>query len=277
MDEAGISKPAQEPFVTVAGIIVHADNKLNAIEGQLDRILQRHIPEHQREGFVFHAMELFNGGGKVFKRPKREIVGPLEWPMERRFAIADEIAAIPKKFDLPIALSFIERAKFPKSFDLPPEWTEAQKTVAAHVSAFMASALVIEHWIRKNASNENCLLVAEDNAQARSIIRDVQQHHQDKKIEAVLDEKTRKHFPLRKIKEDPLFQSKRPSHPLVVADFCAYVFKRVLMGDTRYERFFDPFRQKIVTFEEEWLGRDRGRRFRSIPRSRQRQVSERLP
>jgi hypothetical protein len=67
---------------------------------------------------------------------------------------------------------------------------------------------------------------------------------------ATLDDDTKKHFPLRKIKEDPLFQPKRQSHPLIFADFCAYVWKKILMGDRRYDRFFEPLRKQVIYFED---------------------------
>jgi hypothetical protein len=38
MDEAGISKATQEPFVVVAGAIIDADRVLNGVENQLERI-----------------------------------------------------------------------------------------------------------------------------------------------------------------------------------------------------------------------------------------------
>jgi hypothetical protein len=69
MDEAGISKAAEEPFTVVAGVVVHADHQLNCVESALERILIRHIPERVRDGFVFHATELFNGG-KTLRREK---------------------------------------------------------------------------------------------------------------------------------------------------------------------------------------------------------------
>ncbi len=69
MDEAGISHQAQEPFLVVSGVILHGDRDLNGVENQLERIMHRNIPERLRDGFIFHATEVFNGGkhqiGKV--------------------------------------------------------------------------------------------------------------------------------------------------------------------------------------------------------------------
>jgi hypothetical protein len=104
MDEAGISNPEQEPFLVVASVVIHGDNSLNGVQSELERIMKRHVPLVHWENFVFHATELFNGGGRVFKRERSDLIGPPQWPLERRLRIADEIMAIPKKLGL-ISLS----------------------------------------------------------------------------------------------------------------------------------------------------------------------------
>ena len=243
IDEAGLSRPDQEPFLVVAGIVVHADQKLNGIENYLDRIMRRHIPHEHHEGFVFSAKHLFNGDNKIFKRDDPE------WPLERRLKIADEIAATAAKFALPIALGWVERATM---FDVMkfPALSESERVLVQHTTAFMNCSMMVEHWMRRNTKNEVCMLVAENNDRAKKFITDVQRFHQNTKFAETMDEETQKHFPLRKIKEDPLFQPKRQSHPLIYADFCAYVWKKVLMGDKRYDRFFEPFRKYVIFFDD---------------------------
>jgi hypothetical protein len=214
IDEAGISNPAQEPFLVVAGHIVHADHTLNGVENQLERIVERYIPVEYRQEYVLSAKHLFNGGDKVFDRRK--------WPLESRLKIADEIMGMPRKFSLPIALGFVERASFPRTFELPEGMPEKEKTIAAHVSAFMTCAMVVEHWMRERTKNENCLLIVENNDQAKKMMADVQRHHQNRWL--AVDEKESRHFPLRKIREDPLFQPKRPTSALILADFITKKF-----------------------------------------------------
>ena len=89
------------------------------------------------------------------------------------------------------------------------------------------------------------------NDNARRLIRDTQRYHQDRDLSELLDAQVRKDFPFRKIKEDPLFQPKRKSSPLQIADFCAYVWKRILMNSTDplYAPFYGAFREQIV-----WTG-----------------------
>jgi hypothetical protein len=120
--------------------------------------------------------------------------------------------------------------------------------IAQQVSAFSTCSMFVEQWMRRNASSENCMLIVENNERAKTMIRNVHQWHQSKKVNSVLDEFGRQLLPLRKIRQDPLFQDKRPSNPLIVADFCAYVWKKILMKDDRYGRFFEPIRNQIIFF-----------------------------
>src|SRR6266436_2288652 len=106
VDEAGIGKPEDEPFLIVGAVVVHADNSLVAVERYLDKIVKRHIPEEHWHDFVFHATHLFNWGGKVFTKNNPA------WPLPKRLEIAGELAAVPAKFHLPLIVGICERAKF---------------------------------------------------------------------------------------------------------------------------------------------------------------------
>ena len=68
MDESGISNPEQEPWLVVVAVAIDADKKLTPVERPLDSLVRRFIPQQHQESFVFHAKELFNGGGEIFKR-----------------------------------------------------------------------------------------------------------------------------------------------------------------------------------------------------------------
>jgi len=100
--------------------------------------------------------------------------------------------------------------------------------------------MFVEQWMRKNASDENCLMVVEDNDQARSTIRNLQNYNQDQ-WRAISEPKHFEHFPLKKIQEDPLFQAKKRSNPLILADFAAYVFKKVAVGTSATVNIMNRF------------------------------------
>ena len=67
-------------------------------------------------------------------------------------------------------------------------------------------------------------------------------HYQQQEAVKTLDAEARKVFPFRRIKHDPLFEPKKRSSILQLADFWAYVAKRIAMNpeDRRYRRFYDP-------------------------------------
>ena len=278
-DEAGISNPEQEPFLVVAGLIVHADHLLTAIERHLDRLVERRIPEEHRADFIFHAHELFNGGGKVFKRD--------QWPLDRRLEIANDLAKTVKRFKLPLALGHVERAEFLNRYPSVRE-IAVDVQVMQHVTAYLHCALTVEHWMRLNTQSEVCMLIVEDNDRARRSIRDFQRHHQDPRNIDLIEERARKHFPLRKIKEDPLFQPKRRSSILQLSDFVAYVVKRALMVMKKHEKsekitehdknfweVYQVFCGQTILFDETYLKQPPGRLSRSVRRSDRRPNSAR--
>jgi len=236
VDEAGISNKTQEPVLVVAAVIVDADKQLVALERHLDKIVARHIPQEHQAGFVFHASQLFNGGGKIFTRNNPA------WPLEKRLAIADELAAIPAKFRLPLTMTFVSRAEFPSEEEYRAIHTDAEKTLAAHVTAFIACAVQVEQWMRRNTNGEICMMIVEDNDNARRFIRQFQNHYQQQDVAQTLDAEARRFFPFRRIKHDPLFEPKKRSSILQPADFWAYVAKRIAMNsdDRRFRRFYDP-------------------------------------
>jgi hypothetical protein len=231
-DEAGIGSQDKEPFLVVASIVVDADKQLQKIEDHLDVLIEKHIPERLRHNFVFHAMEIFNGG-KNFKRYNAEFIGPPEWPLNRRLEIAHDLAQIPSLFSLPICVGFIDRAG--DDFELPPDLQKLPdgRLVFHHTAAFLTCSMFVEQWMRERFPDEIALMIVEDKA-------------------IYFDQTESKYFPFIKIKEDPLFQPKRRSSVLQIADFCAYIFKRYLMNQKEglYLQFLGLFQDNIVRFDE---------------------------
>ena len=102
LDEAGISNPKHEPFIVVAGVIIHADYQWKAIEAHIRSLVADFIPQSDQDGFVFHAAGSYFSGGKYFDRDV--------WPRCIRWQILDELVAIPRKFDLPISCGVQNRS-----------------------------------------------------------------------------------------------------------------------------------------------------------------------
>lgn len=226
LDEAGTDR--KEPFLVVAGVIVHADRQLNELVRRIDQLRDKYVPAHLRDGFVFHATELFNGGGTVFRRG-------VEWPWERREEVGFKLADIIKQMDLPIPAGFVQKAHWPMSLDVSGK-SEKQKDIDRHVTAYMSCAMQIDLWMRTNTSNEVTMLIAEDHKDSREKIKQLQNAYRRPEIVADLhaSDEARRHFPFRKIKSGPLFEAPEDSPALQLADFCAYVMKKRLMNDQRF-------------------------------------------
>jgi hypothetical protein len=242
VDEAGLS--LTEPFVVVAAVIVDADKELHRLNYHLGYLIQKWIPAPQRPGFVFHAAQIFNGtargSGKPFERDHPD------WPMEKRGAVAKDLAQIPQKFRLKIAYGFLERAKYPEDPETTAAWAtlaKKDKQIIAHGLAFMHCAMRVDRYMREEVPNEFCLMIVEDNQDSRTIIRQIQK---DSQVRRYVSGYWSQFLPLRRIKEDPLFQPKRAESVLSVADFVAYICKRQLMGDKRIHPLTVELRKSLI-------------------------------
>jgi hypothetical protein len=230
VDEAGISNPRQEPYLVVAGIIVHADKQWHALEQYLRDMVTDFIPPWLRTDFTFHAHQLFAGGGKVFDRQV--------WPKEIRWRILQELVSIPEKFDLPVVCGFVDRAKFETAFG---NRTPHDVTVGAHTAAFSMCAVAANEYMNKRGeAGEVALLIAENNDNARRLIRTHHNFIRDPAKVVLLSEETRKNLPLTRLVDTVHFAEKLDSILLQLADACAYAIKRRLMKASDSDRFYQP-------------------------------------
>jgi len=240
LDESGIAQRQQEPVLVVAGVIVEADSQVKAVEQHLLSLIEKHIPDQARGGFSFHAADIF-GGSKFYKRT--------EWPLDRRLAIADDLASIPRTYDLPIVYAVLRKEKFDGMLDKEAlqHLPKINMSVLQHASAFVTCGMKIETWMRANAENERCMLVVENNEEAKSFISSLQADYQNPKVIDILDDDVaRSCFPYEKIMHTPLFENKSSNTILQVADFCAFVLKRKAMQDQDYGAFFSTLEPCFV-------------------------------
>jgi Protein of unknown function (DUF3800) len=236
LDEAGISNPKHEPFVVVAGVVVHADKQWKDLERYLDELADQKAPRWHRQDFVFHAMELFSGGA-TFTRER--------FDKESRWSILDELVRIPGRFGLPVVAGWVERERLRQRY---PAADTARLTLDAQVSAFIQCASAVELYMRLLGDNndEVALIVMEENKtahhfimEAHSVMKNPDYHHIWR--EGGLEEAT-----VTRIIDTVHFAAKQSSSPLQVADACAFAFKRHLMKTPENERFYAPLRRQMV-------------------------------
>lgn len=99
LDESGIS--VHEPILVVAGVFIHADTQWVPVGRHVSSLVEKYVPAHQREGFIFHASQMYHGSGPVFDRNK--------YPVEKSREALHELLAIPAKFGLPVSFGFLDK------------------------------------------------------------------------------------------------------------------------------------------------------------------------
>jgi hypothetical protein len=240
LDESGLSHPAQEPWLVEAGVIVHGDYQLKQLYRELREISERHLPQDKVDEIVLHTSDIYGGNGKHFDKARNP-----EWAdTEKRWAILDDLAQLPKKLNLTVVIGHLERAKYLEHHPNPPRGIDL--VTGQHATAYLLCLLETDLWFRQNKPQENCLVIVENNQTSKSLIKASHQYFQDQRVAEKLGERDSRYLPLRHIQEDPAFQDKKPSHPLVLADFIAYVCKRVLMRDPKIGRFYEPLRERLA-------------------------------
>jgi hypothetical protein len=236
LDEAGISNPAQEPYLVVAGVLVDADRKWKELETYFRNLAVSAFPngEVDPNRFVFHAMDIWHGN-KQFDRRK--------WPLKDRLRLFGQLAQVPKLFDLPIVTCAIDRASVVKEMEarkLRPSSKGALQLT--HGQAFLVAVQGVDDWMKKKTINEVAMLIAEDSPKMRKL---VEQFHDGYTYPKEEDEAPNEAFRSQYIIDAVHFAKKEQSILLQIADHCAFIIKRMAMGKKDILPFYKAIYQNI--------------------------------
>jgi hypothetical protein len=243
LDEAGISNPAQEPFLVVVGIILDADQDWLALDRHLKSIMRKRLPEEMRFTGVFHAKDIWHGT-KLFHR--------YQWPMSKRMEILADLAAIPAKFHLSVAHGFMQRVPAAALLvQKEPHLPDATVANIIHSSAFVHAAGAVDSWMRRNAPNEVAMLIAEDTGKVKEALRLFHDGYRQDYVDSYFDEIRIKGyhqnvFKTRNISDAVHFARKNESPLLQIADTCAFLIKRQLQGRLEVKPYFDAFEAQMI-------------------------------
>ena len=222
----------------VSGVLVDADHDWKRLEEHLVGMADRLAPPEARDGFVFHATEIFSGGRRF---PKDR------FPPEKRWTILDELVAVPRMFELPIAMGVTRR-------DTPYETIDAGITSEERMEACLQVAFLmcmsqVERVMRQFAPGESALVIMEaSKPKMHTAYIQFQKFLRDKeRVSRVPGHDEEKHFlPLRQIIENPTFSLKSDSNPLQVADACAFAIKRHMTREYQSARFYEPLTAQMI-------------------------------
>ncbi|WP_143524444.1 hypothetical protein [Phaeovulum vinaykumarii] len=90
IDEAGTAP--KEPIRIVPGVTVETDRQMARIERAPKNVHDTFVPADFREGFAFHATEVFSGTDIDTRR----------WPLQDRLDLLKAVASLPYAFDAPL-------------------------------------------------------------------------------------------------------------------------------------------------------------------------------
>jgi hypothetical protein len=241
LDESGRS--AREKILVVASVMIHGDRSYLRIEEALRQLVTDTIPVADRDGFIFHATDLFHGSG-YFQREK--------WPRERRYPILERLAALPKAFCLPVVFGHVTKADYRQEpvvvqhLEQQPEKDHrSDLLVIEHVTAFSRAVVGIEKQMRLLPRNEICMLVAEDTDHVKPMVKVAHAFLRDPSQIGKANWPEIDGLPLRKVVDTTHFAAKRDSALLQLADVCAFLLMRRLNRQDSTQPFFELLSEQL--------------------------------
>jgi hypothetical protein len=216
LDEAGVSNPAHEPILVVAGVIVNPDCQWKELEAYFRNLAHSLFPDEDPYRFVFHAKDIFHGSG-AFNRER--------WPRKERMRVLSQLAQVPRLFDLPIVFGDIVRAEAQRELRLiSPRISPKAIHNITHTNAFINAVQRVQFWMETNAPHENAMLIAEDTPELKDTFRNVHEGYTDQTLD------NNDAFRAPNIIDAVHFARKGDSLLLQISDHCAFIIKRKLMG-----------------------------------------------
>lgn len=233
IDEAGISE--REPFAVVAAVVVDGDRQLKGLENGLSELADACAPADKRAGFIFHAMELYNGG-KTLTRT--------DYPREHGRGFLKSLVQIPADNGMEVAMHFIEKAAITDPLFRPKKASE--RATLYHQMAFIGCVVSIEMLMRTRYPGEIAHLVAEDNTQSRKLLKEAHTFLKSKEMVAGLPSAIRAVLPLHHIVDTVFFAEKTESSALQLADACVFAIRRHLEQRNDAADYYEPLIPALV-------------------------------
>lgn len=240
LDESGVGSIRKDTHVVIGGVIVNADMQIPALQAYLRDMLGAMVPKGEKRPDHLHAKDIYWGTGEF---PKDK------WSEVLRFAILDELASIPKQFDLPVVWGAKCRQQFVNDH---PGLKQGEELVSSYSIAAMVALIQIERYMRSETTDEVASVFFENNNQIAK--RAKQSFRFLRKAEAAsMGSVAGVQLPLRKIFDTPSYQDKNDASILQLADFCAFARKRCIQKLNGWERLWLPLHDNCVMLTNEEL------------------------
>jgi hypothetical protein len=248
VDEAGTS--AKEPVTVVVGVIIHADTQWRIAQEHLEKVLDDFVPPDLRQGFIFHAKNIWSG--------YREHDDT--WSKNERSALIEAVASIPLRLGMAISLGRVKRGKLPCNFK------QIKPCEFDHIFAFQACMARANKYVRDwGNATEVATVVAEDVTHMRRFLRAVlkvnppdlpitEQYLNPTRDEIASGVMTQTNpGPIDRIIDTVHFVDKKDAPLPQIADACAFSFRRYFAGQDNGEVFVRSMLGSDLVWED-WQG-----------------------
>lgn len=221
LDESGVGDIKKEPDTVVAGVIIQPDTQLRPVERRLAEVRDKFILEEDRKGFIFHAKDLWHGSGAT---PRERYALDVRWKIMR--ALADVVI----EERIPFVCHAWSRTFSRKPTD--PNYTISDYTRFAQGMAFANCLNQVEEYLYSLATNELCVVVCENNENAKKLIRHLHQLTHGQPNEQLLNELKRV-APFKSFFDAVHFVEKKDAPILQLADLGAFIIRRYFRSDSQ--------------------------------------------
>lgn len=212
-----------------------ADRQWRVLEQHLSDLADRYAPPDAREGFCFHATELFSGGA-TFPRDR--------FPKEHRWRALDALCAIPWQFGLPVVMGHMPRADFAAN-NPGLSASDVLAVALAHCAAFCTIGVDL-HLRQACPPDEVAAMVYENNDVSRRTIRDMHNLFRSPQKSAAFEGEIARYLPITRVVDTAHFAEKSDTSLLQIADACAFSIARKLKGASDADRFYSPLANRLV-------------------------------
>lgn len=235
LDEAGVGNLESDPFLVVAGVLIHADTQWGPIANRLQELLEAAVPPGQPIPSHLHAKDIFHGTREF---PKET------WSRERRTALLKAVAQIPVEFQIPVVWCAQDRKRFAKEC---PGATPLEHLRDSYSTCALACLMQTEAYMRDLPNQaEVASVIMEQNHELQRRIPGLLEFMRRPDDEMGLEENWKSYLPFTRIIDTPACQPKNGSSILQLADYCAFAIKRHLQGAARSSELTGPFAQQLL-------------------------------
>lgn len=207
IDEAGTD--ANSSVSVVVGVIVHPDQQRTLLYDYLRILAEKYVPFAHREGFIFHAKEIFGGKASFFPQGSDGL--------EARIEVLKDLLLARAKIGFSIGIGFCSNHAVP---ELEKRRQIHLKHMVAYRQCLEACNTFLEHDARQEGAAE---VLYEDHPDMKRFLRDVHRkaHAGEEQVDALL--KTSK---LSRISKSVYFAKKDDDAVLQISDVIAFAIRR---------------------------------------------------